>query len=789
MVKLSNSIGATNISQSTRLVTPLSSSLFEITHSEFVDNETMMRFFPFTDLEYNSAEAAARDNIIASARVPMVAHVSAPGGSVHSAIRAPPKLFGRSALSKIVKKGIANNSRVQLEYLITGAGAADYILGISPAESADSLASSKKNTANDMTIAKKRDALWAASDSGVIDASRMLTPEEKKELEAAKPGQFDLAWDDQLLAGTTGPSLQIVQCITENEAIEVVSSDVRLRTVAYVIGPRDVQLYFSDSVIGGMVRRLRHLIERMGPCNPHHWPIGLGHVSDTADVDKFRAQATPITNKGVGNKGGRTKHSSKKLKVAQPTWGWSAGAIGWKSGTMPASGQMYMPDDYIPYNKRKRSYKFNHLMTQVGAEMIDVLQAVGIEMKSDLTCFEPSDKMASASSEVIALLQVMYSDPLMFGTTDNPDVGDVMLDESSLTTAVKSMMGMFFDSAHTHVDPGCLTFQKPGSAQYTDDDGYLSDTITKDLCWKNAPISPKGLMREFISRYIVFLLTAAAMRPYFKVPVFPMHLLYYGGPKPELVTEQLLMNFRPDWDFGGSSGLPFSLIPTRLNPGEIAVRIPTLFDSRNNFNMRSQANLWLGPREPVVFTDVEEVRFRGNTPQSVIEKENYYFSPVIEADSYVSGTYRNHRNVTVAHLSRPTYYTPGCNNLGWILGTMSDNSRVQGPQYILPGTNGYSNEGLSKFVTTDGPAIYRPMTNNLTRDNAKKLIDNWPTQKAQSEEEQAKLAIKMEGKEIKPRENRQTVGEKAGGKLTIESDLARIQPESLGGNDAGRDNI
>jgi len=115
MVKLSNSIGATNIAQSTRLVTPLSNSLFEITHSEFADNESMMRFFPFTDLEYNSAEAAARDNIIASARVPVVAHISAPGASL-DAIRAPPKLYGRSAINGIVGKDaskLARKSMVQ----------------------------------------------------------------------------------------------------------------------------------------------------------------------------------------------------------------------------------------------------------------------------------------------------------------------------------------------------------------------------------------------------------------------------------------------------------------------------------------------------------------------------------------------------------------------------------------------------------------------------------------------------------------------------------------------------
>lgn len=787
MVKLSNSIGATNIAQSTRLVTPLSNSLFEITHSEFADNESMMRFFPFTDLEYNSAEAAARDNIIASARVPVVAHISAPGASL-DAIRAPPKLYGRSAINGIVGKDASKldeSLKKQLEYLLTGVGAADFILGVSPSESAASVASSG-NTAKDVTLFKKREAMWSPKN----EVSQTATATQARK---AKAGEF--IWEDSLVAGTTGPQIEIIQCLTEDQAIEAVSSDVRLRTIAYVIGPRDVQLYFSDSVIGGMVRRLRHLVERYGPCNPHHWPMGLGHLAYASKVDKDRAQATPATSqlkkggRGEKRKGSRRRDTSK-LKVAKPTWGWSAGAVGWKSGSMPASGQLYMPDDYVPFAKRKRAYKYNHLMTQIGAELVDCLQAVGIEMNSDLSCFSSSDKIAAASTEVISMLQVMYSDPLMFGTTDNPEVSDATFDEGALTTAVKSMMGMFFDSAHTHVDPGVMSFMRNGSSKlrsYTGDDGYLSDTITTDLCWKNAPISPAGLMREFISRYIVFLLVAAAMKPYFKVNVFPMHLLYYGGPKPELVTEQLLMNFRPDWDFGGSSGLPFSLIPTRLNPGEVAVRIPTLFDSSDNFNMKTQGNLWLGPREPVVFQDVEEIRFRGDKPQSVIEKESYYFSPIVEADSFVSGTYRNHRNVTIAHLSRPAYFTPGCSGLGWILGTMSDNSRVQGPQYLLPGTLGYSNEADYSFKTTDVPLVYRPMVNSIKRDESIPLED-WPTQDAQSTEAQLKMADTLEARAIKPSENRQTVGEKGGGKLKNASDMAAIVPESLGGSGPTRDN-
>jgi len=774
MVKLSNSIGATNISQSTRLVTPLSNSMFEVTHTEFVDDETMMRFFPFTDLEYNSAEAAQRDNIIASARVPMITHISAPG--TDAAIRAPPKVWGRDAITRAFHGASKSfTGKDQLKYLLTGAGAVDYMLGIDPIVSVESIllpvdanGDPKKLTTKLKLdeFTNKRDKMWDTA----VTLGAAAKPTQVK---LNKKGEF--SWDDTLVAGTTGPSMNIVQCLTENEAIEVVSSDVRLRTIAYVIGPRDVQLYFSDSVIGGMVRRMRHLVERYGPCIPHHWPIGLGHLAESNDAKNMRAQAPPVQQlKG--------RKQADKLKVAQPTWGWSAGAIGYKSGSMPASGQIYMPDDYIPYTKRKRSYKFNHLQTQVGMELMEVLSAVGIDLQGNLDAFDSGDRLEKTADPLLAMLQIMYSDPLMFGTTDNPDVGDVTLDEAGLTTAVKSMMGMFFDSAHTHVDPGALSFGNLAGKTYMDTNGRFSETVTSRLQWKGLPISAAGLMREFIGRYIVFLLTTAAMRPYFKVPVFPMHLLYYGGPRPELVTEQLLMNFRPDWDFGGSSGLPYSLVPTRLNPGETAVRIPTLFDYSDSFNMKSQCNMWLGPREPVVFTEVEEIRFRGDKPQSVIEKANYYFSPIVEPDAHVSGTYRNHRNVTVAHLPRPSYYTPGCNQIGWVLGTMSDNSKVSGQQYVLPGTYGYSNEATDGFTNPGEPQIYRPMLNSPVRDSKLVTDDLWPTQAAQSASEQQAMAAKMNADAIEPDKNRQTVGEKAGGKLDVPNDLGQIMPESLGGN-------
>jgi hypothetical protein len=221
-------------------------------------------------------------------------------------------------------------------------------------------------------------------------------------------------------------------------------------------------------------------------------------------------------------------------------------------------------------------------------------------------------------------------------------------------------------------------------------------------------------MNEFITKYMTFIVAAQAVEPYMSVPLYQCHWLYVGSPKPEYVTEQLQMNFRPDVHFDGSNALPFTLIPKTLNPGQVLCRVPTYLNCGEDVTTSGglEANEYLGIRDPLPYGNVIDIRFNGDKPMTTTEETDYTFTPIIEADSMVQTQYRNSRTVNCAVWPRPTHYSPGATRIGAIYGMMSDNAAVGGDYYYQPMTGALVNDR----VEGETPIVFRAMKNN-TKDS------------------------------------------------------------------------
>jgi hypothetical protein len=234
----------------------------------------------------------------------------------------------------------------------------------------------------------------------------------------------------------------------------------------------------------------------------------------------------------------------------------------------------------------------------------------------------------------------------------------------------------------------------------------MLSTATNGIKYKGKNMSPAGIMSEFIAKYLTFTVAATAVEPYMSVPLYQCHWLYVGSPKPEYVTEQLQMNFRPDVHFDGSNALPFTLIPKTLNPGQVLCRVPTYLDCGET-GSKTEFNEYLGIRDPLPYGNVIDIRFNGDKPVTTTEETDYTFTPIIEADSMVQTQYRNSRTVNCAVWPRPTHYSPGATRLGAIYGMMSDNAAVGGDYYYQPMTGALVNDQTE----SDTPVVFRAMKN------------------------------------------------------------------------------
>jgi len=647
MVKLAQTIGATGIAQSQRLALNMGSHVIDVRQSLYSDvqEKDVTRVWPWTDIQYAGAEVAGNNSVIASCYVPMVTGVemSEPGSSDQGLHK-----MKIHSLQGIKDFATTRGDPDPLKWMCSGWGMTDYIFGI------------------DQTTSR-------SSSTGDFNKNRLALYEtwtEKK---------------DKVSLDGTAP-LEIQQYLTEDQALDDITANPQRMIIGFVMGPRDVKLYYTETAIGMMVRRLRRVVEALGPRKPIYFPLGLGHLS------KGDKPWYPKDSKRKGSIGGVPQ-------VTAPTGSWDAGAVQYRANSLRAKGTFYIPTDQTPYSTMRRNFKYNHILTQVGLELLETMQAVGIGMNDKLGISKVAAFKENGTGTQVAALQMLFSS--MFGTTTTHNAtSDFTVDEASVAGGIKDRLGMLFNSGHIHIDPGVFMYSHgKKDAQYLKQDGYLNTQASNSLKYKTLMedkskrnnVSAALLMKEFIAKYLTFTVCAQALESYFSVPLYQCHWLYVGSPKPEYVTEQLQMNFRSDVYFDGDNSLPFTLIPSRLNPGEVISRIPCYLDIKAN---TGAANTYLGVRDPLSYGSVMDIRYSGDKPLTTVEEREYTFAPIIEADASVQTQYRNSRTVNCSVWPRPTVYSPGATRMGAVYGMLSDNSSVGGHYFYQPLTGTFLNDDV-----------------------------------------------------------------------------------------------
>ena len=696
MVKLANTIGATGIAQSTRQMMNLGSHVMEVRQSLYDDKQTKdaTRVWPWTDISYAGAEVAGSNSVIASCYVPVVASVSLK--NEQGLFR--PDILGRGGAKKY---GTSQGKVDDLKWIQHGFGMCDYMFGISQARS------------------------YASINGG---SGRWNLNRNKLYRGVKKGASVD----------GTAP-LEITQFLSEDEALDTITAYPERMVIGFVLGPRDVKLYYTETAIAMMVRRLRRVVEALGPLKPQYYPIGLGHL-------------------GTRNKPWKPGKGGSPT-VTQPSMNWNAGAVQYKASALKATGTFYTPWDQTPYSVMRRNFKYNHMLTQVGMELMETLAAVGIGLDADLNEAKLDAFKGNGAGTQVCALQMLFAS--MFGTTTtHTATSDFTVDEISVAGAIKDRLGMLFNSGHIHIDPGVMMYKridKGGGIFENGDNTGMLDNTQKIWKYKGWDVSSETLFKEFIAKYITFAVTAQALESYFSVPLYQTHWLYVGSPKPEYVTEQLQMNYRSDVYFDGDNSLPFTLIPTRLNPGEVISRIPCFFDVDTDAK-----NVYLGVRDPLPYGSVMDIRYSGDKPLTTIEEREYTFAPIIEADASVQTQYRNSRTVTCAVWPRPTVYSPGATRMGGIYGMLSDNSSVGGHYYYQPLTGTMLNDNVEM------DKVYRATANVGT------ISDDLKEQmfKGQTRAEMKRQEEYWDKHSVKPENNSQTVASDI-----RKEDIKAVEPE------------
>jgi len=660
----------------------MSSAVIQVRQNIYQDTQyrDAVRVMPFTDIQYAGADVASTNSVIASCLVPMVTGLaqSRDGQGMNptfaSDVSWTAKKLENNKLFKDGLDGEVGDSKAMATWLSTGFGLSDYLMGINQMSSFQSLQGKWKSEGRNRRASFNKARLGLYLPMGLGDLRSEAT---RKAMSSIKETSVDGTYP-----------IKIMQWTDENTALDWITKNPSEMIIGYVIGPRDVKLYYTETAISMMVRRMGRAVEALSSMQPMHAPIGLGHLvspSKPRGKDRHKAweplqdMATPI--------------------VEQPSLAWDAGNVTYGHRALPAAGSLYIPSDQVPYSQQRRGYKFNHMLTQVGLELLEVLQAIGADMNEDLqnqtSAFKDravgaSEEKPSAGVEVAALQMLFAS---MFGSVQGAtNAADFTVDEAGVASQMKEMLGMLFNSGHIHIDPGVLTY-----ANTAKETTLLDQSASgRKFKYKGKNVSAALLMSEFVAKYVTFCALVTALKPYFQVPTWQCHWLYVGSPKPEYVTEQLQMNFRSDvyYDGGEGNSLPFTLIPSTLNPGQVLSRIPCMMNIRKgSVSGKTGANLYLGIRDPLPYGSVQELRFFGDRPVSVIEEKEYTFTPIIEADASVMSSYRNARTVNMAVWPRPTVYAPGATRMGVIYGTMADNAKVGGHYYYQYLTGALQKDG------------------------------------------------------------------------------------------------
>jgi hypothetical protein len=494
-------------------------------------------------------------------------------------------------------------------------------------------------------------------------------------------GMVNFLWGKDELGRDT--KVDIEQYQSDEQAAKAIGDHPTLSRIGYVISPRGVKLFYHDSMIVQMVHRMRELIEELGSGNPSVCFIGLGDMAPSNQAATSVSQAA-----GKAKRTSKTADTDNRYKVTRPSRAWNCGTLGWRGSRYTANGSIYIPLDYVPYSTMKRAAKYNHIVNQIGLEWIDAFSAVGIDW-TDAKMDKAKGLAKISVKERLATMNLIFGSLPSFGHTDNPSPSDSMLDGSTISSVIRPYLTMPFTSAYTHMDAGILG----GTKDYVDKTGNLKtsgDSIVIGSGASSVTLSPAEAMAYFIKMHFTWAVTMACMEGKWKLATYPAIWLYEGGPKPEHVAQRMMMNFRPDRDYGGGSSMPYTLIPRNLNPGETRARVPTLMYLAQETAKAGKSdeaglpNQYFGPRDPVVITDVKTSQFYGERPETIIEEQFYYTSPVVTREGTTASTYRNYRTVNMVTLPRPSYFTPGATRLGFLFGLAAHHTPISGPVYEQP---------------------------------------------------------------------------------------------------------
>lgn len=672
MVKLATTIGSSDIARSQRQLLHMGGHVLEVRQNLYSDyqEKDAAKLFPFSDIQYSGADVAATNSIIASCYVPLVTGVQDSSDGSDGTLMNKMPILSRGVLTDKYSPGLEGTdaksfAKAESGYLGYGPGMADHLLGMSASTSCTSFALGRKQQSAQMHNYRmeRLSPTWIREEDAGARANALR--------EAAEAGQVVVG----------GNPIYITGFESEDDALDTITRRPGELIMGYVIGSRDVKMYYTEAAVAMMARNLRRIVTLLGPRKPLMMPIGLGHL---ATDDK----GTPW----------RPGDSRKQCMVHPPGVNWDVGSVAYKATALRAKGSIHIPQDQVPYPTMRRNFKVNHILTQLGMEVLECASALGIDMTQDLDTKSRKDRLFECQSgSEVAALQLLFGSMFGFTTAPSP-INDPMIDEASVASQVKEYIGTFFSSGHIHLDPGVFAYK---AGAINSGNGLLSRRIDKGLTFKGNKYSPHGMMVEFIGRYMSFCTALAALGQYMTVPLVQAHWLYIGHPKVEYITEQMQMNFQSDVYFDGDNSLPFTLIPSRLNPSEMADRVPCYI----NMDLEGgPVNKYLGIRTPVPYGPVQEIRFHGDRPMTTIDEKDYTFSPVIEGDSSVITQTRNNRVINAACWPRPTHYSPGSSTLGLIYGLMHDNKRVAGHYYFVPlqGAMNHTPSGTNKYYRAMG---------------------------------------------------------------------------------------
>jgi len=272
MVKLAHTIGASSVAQSVRQATTLGSAVVEVRQGTWDDLQArhMFRVMPFTDIQYSGPEVAALNSVIASCLVPTVTGVDTAESNTHTGYLSGPEYARKMMSSSGDLARMAGSSWARERWsCVSGFGMSDYLMGYSHEASMRTIVpsddgSGPTNLGRGIRFDRARRALWSSSphSSGAFDANVAHAPNE----------------DDgtNYVMGTF--PIRVVEWTNEDQALDAIANNPTALMIGYVVSARDVKLFYTQTAIAMIVRRMHRVVETLGPFRPIYTHIGLGHV-------------------------------------------------------------------------------------------------------------------------------------------------------------------------------------------------------------------------------------------------------------------------------------------------------------------------------------------------------------------------------------------------------------------------------------------------------------------------------------------------------------------------------